>query len=330
MNANISRAEFKFIFYMEWAHRIAGRALGALYIIPAVYYVTRYKLPRGLPTTLLAIGAGIGVQGLIGWLMVASGLKEEIITNNEVPRVSQYRLAAHFSAALALYIGMFYTGLSLRRDSKLSAQLKAGQVAAVDALTAAVKSPAVRRFRVLTGVLGAMVFLTAVSGAFVAGLDAGLVYNEFPFMGEGLAPPKEELLDPKFSKDPERKDLVWRNMLENPVTAQFDHRVLAVTTFTGLILQHLIARRPSLRIGAFALPRIAQRWSAWTAAAALGQVTLGISTLLYLVPLPLAAMHQAGSVVVLTAIMGLAASIRRPGRVVQALRRSLKETGKKA
>lgn len=326
-NANITRAEFKKIFYMEWAHRIAGRALGVLYIIPAVYYVARYKLPRGLAVTLLAIGAGIGVQGVIGWLMVASGLKEEIVTNNEVPRVSQYRLAAHFSAALLLYIGMFYTALGLRRDQKLSAALKAGQTATVDSLTAALNSPHVRRFRTLIGVLGGMVFLTAVSGAFVAGLDAGLVYNEFPFMGEGIAPPKSELLDPKFSKDPEHKDLVWRNMLENPVTAQFDHRVMAVTTFTGLIAQHLIARRPVLRLGAMALPRAAQRWSAWTAAAALGQVTLGITTLIYLVPLPLAAMHQAGSVVVLTAIMGLAASMRRPGRVVQALRRSMAGKG---
>ncbi|CAK9782937.1 unnamed protein product [Cutaneotrichosporon oleaginosum] len=326
MNANITRAEFKFIFYMEWAHRIAGRALGVLFIVPAAYYCTRYKLPRGLPARLLALGAGIGVQGLIGWLMVASGLKEEIVTNNEVPRVSQYRLAAHFGAALLLYMGMFYTALGLRRDQVLAQQVKSGPAgaAAVDKLAAALNSPAVKRFRGLTGLLGAMVFLTAISGAFVAGLDAGLIYNEFPYMGEGFHPPKDELLDPRYSKDPELKDIVWRNMLENPVTVQFDHRVLAVTTATFLVAQHLIARRPSLRLGAFALPRAAQRWSAWTAAAAMAQVGLGISTLIYLVPIPLAAAHQAGSVVVLTCIMGLAAAMRRPGRALQAMRQAVK------
>lgn len=326
MNANITRAEFKKIFYMEWAHRIAGRALGVLFIVPAVYYCSRYKLPRGLPTTLLALGAGIGVQGLIGWLMVASGLKNEILENNEVPRVSQYRLAAHFGAALLLYMGMFHTALGLRRDQKLAQQVRSGPAgaAAVDALASALNSPAVKRFRALTAVLGAMVFVTAISGAFVAGLDAGLIYNEFPYMGENLHPPKDELLDPRYSKDPEQKDIVWRNMLENPVTVQFDHRVLAVTTATLLIAQHLIARRPSLRLGANALPRAAQRWSAWTAAAAMAQVSLGISTLIYLVPIPLAAAHQAGSVVVLTCIMGLAAAMRRPGRALQAMRQAVK------
>lgn len=309
---------------MEWAHRIAGRALGVLFIVPAIYYCSRYKLPKGLPTRLLALGAGIGVQGLIGWLMVASGLKEEIVENNEVPRVSQYRLAAHFGAALLLYMGMFHTALGLRRDAKLALEVKSGPAgaAAVDKLAAALNSPSVKRFRGLTAVLGAMVFVTAISGAFVAGLDAGLIYNEFPYMGEGFHPPRDELMDPKYAKDPEQKDIVWRNMLENPVTAQFDHRVLAVTTATLLIAQHIIARRPSLRLGANALPRAAQRWSAWTAAAAMAQVGLGISTLIYLVPIPLAAAHQAGSVVVLTCIMGLAAAMRRPGRALQAMRQA--------
>lgn len=98
-----------------------------------------------------------------------------------------------------------------------------------------------------------------------------------------------------------------------------------MTTATLLILQHLVARRPVLRLGPNALPRATQRWSAWTAAAALGQVALGISTLIYLVPIPLAAAHQAGAAVVLTCIMGLAGSMRRPGRAVEALRRALKQ-----
>lgn len=228
MNANITREEFKKIFFMEWGHRIAGRALGVLFVVPAIYYCARYKLPRGLPTTLAAIALGIAAQGAIGWYMVASGLKQEILDNKEVPRVSQYRLAAHLSAALALYIGMVYTAVSLRRDERLASLMRSGSegFAKVDSLVTALNSPAVRKFRVAIGVLGAMVFVTAVTGAFVAGLDAGLVYNEFPMMGEGIMPPVNELLDPRYSKTADQSDLVWRNALENPVTAQFDHRVM--------------------------------------------------------------------------------------------------------
>ncbi|TXT12965.1 hypothetical protein VHUM_01366 [Vanrija humicola] len=327
INANITREEFKFIFFMEWAHRLAGRALGVAFVVPAVYYATRYKLPRGLPTTLFALAAGIGLQGVIGWYMVKSGLEQEIIDNNAVPRVSQYRLAAHLSAALALYVGMVHTALSLRRDQKLTAEARSGPagLAAVEKLATALNSPAVKKYRAFIGLIGAMVFLTAVSGAFVAGLDAGLVYNEFPTMGGKLVPDTDELFDKRYAKAEDKSDNWWRNMLENPVTAQFDHRVLAVTTFTFLVAQHLIARRPVLRLGPNALPRSSQRWSAWTAAAALGQVTLGITTLLYLVPIPLAAAHQAGSVVLLTCLMGLAASMRRPGRALNSMRQALKQ-----
>ena len=179
------------------------------FAIPAVYYMTRYKLPKGIPTRLVVLGLGIGCQGIIGWLMVKSGLNQDIIDTNSVPRVSQYRLAAHFSAAVALYIGMLSTALSLRRDMK-----------------APVTIPDIgpmRRFKGIAHLAAAMVFITAVSGAFVAGLDAGLVYNEFPTMGGKLVPPMDELMDPRYAKS--GGDLWWRNIFENPVTAQFDHRL---------------------------------------------------------------------------------------------------------
>lgn len=162
----------------------------------------------------MLIGIGIGAQGVIGWYMVKSGLEQEIIDTKGVPRVSQYRLAAHLTAALLLYIGMLHTALGLRRDIKLSG--------GNDALWSA---PAVRRYRGLVGLAGGMVLFTAVSGAFVAGLDAGLVYNEFPTMGGRLVPSTEELLDIRYAKRPDGGDRWWRNMLENPVTAQFDHRL---------------------------------------------------------------------------------------------------------
>jgi cytochrome c oxidase assembly protein subunit 15 len=142
--------------------------------------------------------------------MVKSGLSQEIIDTKSVPRVSQYRLAAHLSAALALYVGMLHTALSLRRDLNPTATTFTKNLA---------------RYRGLTILATGMVFFTAVSGAFVAGLDAGLVYNEFPTMGGRLVPDTEELLDVRYAKRADGKDTWWRNMLENPVTAQFDHRL---------------------------------------------------------------------------------------------------------
>jgi cytochrome c oxidase assembly protein subunit 15 len=245
-----------------------------------------------LPFKLLAIGLGIGFQGALGWYMVQSGLEQEIIDTNAVPRVSQYRLAAHLSAALLLYVGMVSTAIGLRRD-----------------LRGALPSPLAPKR--LTHLALGMVFLTAVSGAFVAGLDAGLVYNEFPTMGGRLMPPTDELMDPRYAKQADRSDTWWRNLLENPVTAQFDHRVLATTTFCLLLSLPYFARRA---------PADTRRWAKGVAAAAVAQVTLGITTLLYLVPTHVAATHQAGSVVLLTCLLGLAGTMRRPGRAARALR----------
>lgn len=188
------------------------------FILPTVYYMTRYRLPGTLKFKLLAIGLGIGAQGALGWFMVKSGLDEQIVTDKAVPRVSQYRLAAHLAAALALYIGMVSTAIGLRQDAKLMTALRQGA-------TTLLSRPAVGPFKGVVHLGYGMVFLTAVSGAFVAGLDAGLVYNEFPTMGGRLIPPSDELLDPRYAQRTDQGDRWWRNMLENPVTAQFDHRL---------------------------------------------------------------------------------------------------------
>nr|WVH01943.1 cytochrome oxidase assembly protein [Naematelia aurantialba] len=306
MNSKIEMSEFKRIFYMEWAHRIAGRVLGIAFVVPAVYYMARYRLPGPLKVKFGLLGAGIGAQGAIGWYMVKSGLEQEIIDTKGVPRVSQYRLAAHLSAALVLYIGMLATAIGLRRDIRLDPRQ----------LGEALRLPAVRRYKHLSHMAAGMVFLTAVSGAFVAGLDAGLVYNEFPTMGGRLVPPLDELMDERYAQS--RSDRWWRNMLENPVTAQFDHRLFATATFCLLVSLPIIARRPGLRS---VLPAATTRWTDLTAAAAVAQVTLGITTLLYLVPTHLAATHQAGSVVLLTCLTALIASMRRPGRAAAMLRK---------
>lgn len=153
-------------------------------------------------------------------------------------------------------------------------------------------------------------------GAFVAGLDAGLVYNEFPLMGGRLAPPLGELLSPSYGDGGKG---TWRNLFENPTTVQFDHRVLAMTTYLATALLFVSSRRAAVRA---ALPPLAVRVTAAAFAMVNVQAALGISTLLYLVPVPLAATHQAGSVALLSAVLHVLLALRRPGAAARAWRRA--------
>lgn len=255
--------------------------------------------------------------------MVKSGLDQEIIETNSVPRVSQYRLAAHLSAALALYIGMVQTAISLRSDAKYKEAAKKNLAGVVERINRLSEGP-LRKYKTYVRIATLMVFITAASGAFVAGLDAGLVYNEFPTMGGKLMPDTEELMDWRFAKKADRSDLWWRNLLENPVTVQWDHRVFvsvvcycmtltvqATTTLAVVLSLPFIIRHPRIRS---ILPSSARKLTYLTAGAVTLQVTLGITTLLYLVPVHLAATHQAGSVVLLTCLMALAGALRVPGK----------------
>ena len=153
-------------------------------------------------------------------------------------------------------------------------------------------------------------------GAFVAGLDAGLVYNEFLLMGGHLAPPLDELLSSSYADG--GKDM-WRNLFENPTTVQFDHRVLAMTTYLATALLFASSRRAAVRA---ALPPLAVRATAVAFAMVNVQATLGISTLLYLVPVPLAATHQAGSVALLSAVLHVLLALRRSGAAARAWRQA--------
>jgi len=147
------------------------------------------------------------------------------------------------------------------------------------------------------------------AGAFVAGLDAGLVYNEFPTMGGGLAPPLVDLMSPSYSKCADGSDMWWRNIFENPATVQFNHRLLAMTTYASTTALYLSTLRPSLRAS---LPLVVRRLALTAFGLANVQVLLGISTLLYLVPVPLAAAHQAGSIALFSSLVALLISVRRP------------------
>ncbi|KIM83871.1 hypothetical protein PILCRDRAFT_818879 [Piloderma croceum F 1598] len=315
LNHSITLDQFKSIFYMEWAHRILGRVIGVAFIVPLVYFSLRKKLTPSLPAKLTGMALLIGVQGLIGWYMVKSGLEESLMDDpTAVPRVSQYRLAAHLGTAFVLYIEMLGTGLLALRDWQFA---KGGKWSGVTRWQDVVGHPRVRMFTRLSWGLTGLVFLTALSGAFVAGLDAGLLYNEFPLMGGRLAPPSDELFSAAYAKSPDQSDLWWRNMLENPTTTQFDHRILAVTTYFSTGLLYMQTFRPSLRA---VLPPLTR--AAATAAFAMVnvQVLLGISTLLYLVPVPIAAAHQAGSVVLLSTMVYLLTTLRRPGMAARAWR----------
>ncbi|RKP13785.1 COX15/CtaA family [Piptocephalis cylindrospora] len=294
LNHHMELEDFKNIFYMEWAHRMWGRGIGMAFLLPAAYYAYRGHLKGALGRRVLAIGGLIGFQGALGWYMVKSGLDEALgTTPNAVPRVSQYRLAAHLGSAFAIYAGMLYTGWDILRSRRAIPASSTTTVSAMKKVMA-LRTPA-------TG-LAALIFVTAMSGAFVAGLDAGLLYDTFPLMGDRLVPPKDEIWSENYTH--EGSSLKWPNLFENPTTVQFNHRVLATTTFTGISALYFYARR-------LPLPVPARRAMQALMGVACLQVSLGIGTLIYGVPIALAAAHQAGSLVLLTAALRLTHTLKR-------------------
>ncbi|KAF9636330.1 putative cytochrome c oxidase assembly protein cox15 protein [Lasiodiplodia theobromae] len=312
LNSRMTLEEFKKIYWMEWTHRLWGRFIGVTFLLPTIYFIARRQVTASMAWKLTGICGMIGFQGVIGWWMVASGLKDDLFAPGSHPRVSQYRLTAHLGAAFVVYCSMLVTGFSILREHRWIKN----PVAAYEAI-AALQHPHLRPFKRYVTALTALVFVTAMSGALVAGLDAGLIYNEFPWMGLGLTPPKKELFDPFYSHTPDQSDLWWRNMLENPSLVQLDHRCLAVTTFTAVIALAAYTRFPKLRA---ILPRDVKKGMTGVTHMAWVQVALGISTLIYMVPTHLAATHQAGALALLTTTVLLWSRLRTPGRLVRQVR----------
>lgn len=310
-------SEFKSIYYMEWIHRLWGRFVGLSFVIPAVYFVAKKKVSKPMAWRLAGIAGLIGFQGFIGWWMVKSGLKDDLFAPGSHPRVSQYRLTAHLAAAFTCYVAMLWNGLAILRSHRLLADPEAG----INLLNS-LQNPKLKIFRRSVAVLGLLVFTTAMSGALVAGLDAGLIYNEFPTMGNGLTPPKSELFDERYSRKPDKSDLWWRNMLENPSLVQLDHRILAMTTFTSVMALWAYTRgSPTMRR---LLPPAAKKGVHGVVAFTFVQVALGISTLLYLVPTHLASTHQAGSLFLLTWVLVLGSRVWHPSRTAKLLQMAVK------
>lgn len=279
VNKGMSLEDFKFIYWMEYAHRMWGRGLGIIFALPFSYFLRKgyITLRLGLKlSALFALGAG---QGLIGWWMVKSGL-EEPPSEYAQPRVSPYRLTAHLTSAFVIYTGLFWTALSV-----VMPEPPAESVAWVRG-AAKVKKLALP--------VSFIVGITAVSGAFVAGNDAGHAYNTFPKMGDTWIP------DDIFNMKP-----LIRNFFENTSMVQLDHRILATTTLLSIGALWWSTRKLDIH------PAIRSLIGSTVGMAAL-QVTLGISTLLSYVPVSLGTAHQAGALTLLTLMILLNHTTRKP------------------
>nr|SVE77553.1 EOG090X04TT [Daphnia lumholtzi]SVE78181.1 EOG090X04TT [Daphnia lumholtzi]SVE78811.1 EOG090X04TT [Daphnia lumholtzi] len=275
LKKGINLEEFKFIWNMEYGHRMWGRLIGAMFVIPAAVFWKKGYFNSALKKRVLIYGTLIGCQGLLGWYMVKSGLEDRFHGEADVPRVSQYRLASHLGSAFVLYSLFLWTSLHHLIPAK-----------AMEVSKAAIK------FKRLVHFSKGIVFLTAISGAFVAGLDAGLVYNSYPLMAGRLLPEDWLALSPAI-----------RNFTENPSTVQFDHRTLGHFTVLLLSTVWLLSRR-------IVLPTRARYAANALAAMAWMQASLGIATLLFYVPTPLASSHQAGSLVLLSTALWLSHELK--------------------
>ncbi|XP_015513911.1 heme A synthase COX15 isoform X1 [Neodiprion pinetum] len=277
-NKNITLEEFKRIWWMEYLHRTWGRLIGAAFIIPATFFWTKGWFDKKTKLRVTALGTLIGMQGLMGWYMVKSGLEDRFNGPSDVPRVSQYRLASHLGLAFIIYTGFLYNAL----DKLIPAQKVAVDYFGTRKFDTNI-TKGLRKLRMMTHSTKGLIFLTAISGAFVAGMDAGLVYNSFPKMGDKWIPDDILAISPTL-----------RNFTENPTTVQFDHRILGITTLSMITATWWISRK-------YTLPGRGAK--AAMAVLCLGylQVLLGITTLLHYVPVPLAASHQSGSLALLSA-----------------------------
>ena len=317
LNPHMTLDEFKSIYYMEWIHRQWGRFVGLSFALPAFYFIARGKVSKRMALKVTGIGGVIGFQGFLGWWMVKSGLKNDLFAPGSHPRVSQYRLVAHLGTAFLAYSAMLWNGLLILRTHKQLGNPKASQQ-----ILARLLDPKLNFFRKSVGALAVLVFITAMSGGLVAGLDAGLIYNEFPWMGTGLAPPASELFSDFYSHTADGSDIWWRNPLENPSLVQLDHRLLATTTFSAIIALFTYSRvSPTVKT---LLPAGSRKAMHGVVGFACLQVALGISTLIYLVPLPLASAHQAGSLALLSYVLVLGGRTWVPNRTVHLIQRSLK------
>ena len=256
LNAGMTLAEFRTIFWWEWSHRLLGRVIGAVYLLPFLYFLWRGALGAELKRRLWMIFALGALQGAVGWWMVYSGLTQRT-------EVSQYRLATHLVLALVIFAAIIWT---LRR------------------LTGRPQPAATPRLKFTAIALLGLTFVQIYFGALVAGLRAGRVYNTWPEIDGAFIPSAARL----WFEEP-----WWRNLFDNTLTVQFEHRMTAYALLALAVLHAIDTLRS--RAGTAVIG------GAWSLVAAIAlQATLGILTLLRQVPIDLALAHQAVAIVVLT------------------------------
>lgn len=272
-NAGMGLEAFKEIYFWEWFHRLWGRLIGIVYAVPLVYFWIKGHIPSALkPRFIFFLFLG-GLQGFFGWYMVKSGLVNE-------PRVSHYRLALHLGTAFLIFSLLWAQALVLwPRFIKWLEHYPLTRFQVTH----------LRRHTILSLF---MVALTIIWGAFVAGLDAGLIYNEFPLMG-GKWFPSEGLFNHPW----------WINFLDNHAAVQWAHRLLATLSFLvvfSLGLRCIWTRHPVLKKTGHALTGMMFL-----------QYLLGVITLLTHVHLHPAVLHQAGALVLLAILVTQVVVIER-------------------
>ncbi len=249
LNADMTIEGFKTIFWWEWSHRLLARVVGFAFILPALWFWMRGRF-RGALGRQVAVATGfLALEPIVGWWMVSSGLSERT-------EVAQDRLALHLLIAAATFGALIYAAAGLGERQR---------------------APARRGFAVLAAAFAALVFAQIGLGALVAGLRAGLIYNTWPLMGANWIP-KEAFASPWLG-----------SMLNDPATAQFDHRTIAYAVLAFAFVQSLAAMRS-------APPALTRRAALLAGVAAL-QVGLGVATLLLTAPVALALAHQATALV---------------------------------
>jgi cytochrome c oxidase assembly protein subunit 15 len=253
LNPDMTLAGFKTIYAWEWSHRLLARILGAVFVLPLLWFWRQGRLRGGLGRQLLVATGLLALEPLVGWWMVASGLSARV-------EVSQYRLAVHLLIAAATYGALLYAAVGLSPAPASAPRLTMRTA---------------RRFTLASGALAGLVFCQIGLGALVAGLRAGLVYNTWPLMDGRLIPKGLFIAAPW-----------WRNPFEDATTAQFDHRMLAYIVVAFALAQAFGAWRAApgspltWRAGGLA-------------GLALAQAALGVAALLLVVPIWAALLHQA-------------------------------------
>jgi heme a synthase len=263
MNRGMSLEEFQVIYWWEWGHRQLGRVIGLVWAVGFLWFLARRQIPAGWTPRLLGLGALGGLQGAIGWWMVASGLGEGMLS------VASYRLAVHLGLAFVI-LGLiaWYVLLLGRTEVQLLAARRG-------------REP--RLFSMSTGLMH-FAMLQILLGALVAGIDAGRNFTDWPLMAGGFLPPAPFELTP-----------VWRNFFEDDGLVQFMHRIAGYLLFAFGIVVWLRGRKSPNDATRFA-------FNAVLAVMTL-QVVLGIVTVIYGAPVHIAITHQAGAILLWVQIL---------------------------